>query len=68
MVAQYRIDFKNHGGHVFSSHHFESERDEDAIGIAHGQHAPAIGHGFNLWNAGRLVLSHPKQTREGQDH
>lgn len=55
----YRIDFKNHGGHVYSSHHLSCATDHEAIAAAHLNNVPGIGFGFDLWDGTRRVHSHP---------
>ena len=59
----YRIHFRNHGGHVFSTHHFDSDSDESARKVAFEMNVPGVGHGFELWRGDQFVCEHPLTER-----
>ncbi len=59
-MPPYRIEFKNHGGHVYGTEHIVCANDAEAIASAHRHHVPGIGYGFDLWEGDRLVHAHPQ--------
>lgn len=61
-MAEYRVHFVNHGGHIYSAQHLDCDRDEEAIVKARLMHAPSIGAGFEIWRDDHLVHVEKRNT------
>ena len=54
-MAEYRVHFVNHGGHIYAAHSLGCDRVEEAISKARLMNARSIGAGFEIWLDDQLV-------------
>jgi hypothetical protein len=61
----YTLNFKTHGGRIFSRRELKCESDQHAMQIAMQHLVPAIGNGFDLCQGTRLVQRYPVHRAGG---
>lgn len=59
-MAYYRIYELDRSGHFVSLREVDCERDDQALTVARARGHP---HGFEIWEAARLVAREPPQAR-----
>ena len=55
---QYRVNFVDHGGHVYATDHVEHDDETELIRELRERHAHGVGAGFDVWKDDRLVHRH----------
>jgi hypothetical protein len=62
-AVRYNVHFVNHAGHVYDAIEIARHSDEAAIDETYRLDVPSVGVGFDIWQDGRLVLSHRREGR-----